>query len=116
MAQAKVGGNTARARYVSVNGKWPEGPLSKPTGQEAISAVKRLYRLAMGRPTLGSSCLPADGDTLGRDTASTASTPIRAMAGVAGSLWFMALATTVTADFTPLKAHTTFVTHYLNVR
>jgi hypothetical protein len=49
MAQAKVGGNTARARYVSVNGKWPEGPLSKPTGQEAISAVKRLYRLAMGK-------------------------------------------------------------------
>lgn len=53
MAQAKVGGNTARTRYVSVNGKWPEGPLSKPTGQEAISAVKRLYRLAMGKAYAG---------------------------------------------------------------
>lgn len=40
--------------YESVNGQWPEGTNEgrniRPTPEEAISAVKRLYRKAMGRP------------------------------------------------------------------
>jgi|SRR5882672_2700995 len=36
-------------RYATVNGAWPEGPLPKLDGPEAISAVKRLYRFAMKR-------------------------------------------------------------------
>lgn len=46
-------GSTQRVRYASVNGSWPEGELPIPTGQEAISAVKRLYRVAMGKPWKG---------------------------------------------------------------
>jgi hypothetical protein len=39
-------------RYVKVNGSWPT-TLPPMTGQEAKSAAKRLYRLAMGRPFKG---------------------------------------------------------------
>jgi hypothetical protein len=46
-----------KRRYHSVNGAWPEGTNDgrdlKPTPQEAISAAKRLYRLAMKRPFRG---------------------------------------------------------------
>jgi len=37
-------------RYASVNGSWPNGPLPKLDGDEAITAVKLLYRFAMKRP------------------------------------------------------------------
>lgn len=45
--------NTERKPYASVNGAWPEGPLPIPTGPEATTAVKRLYRLAMGKKWSG---------------------------------------------------------------
>ena len=45
------------AKYHSVNGSWPEGTNEgrhiKPTPQEAMSAAKRLYRLAMKKPFRG---------------------------------------------------------------
>lgn len=44
-------------QYISVNGKWPEGTNDGrtliPTDQEALSAAKRLYRRAMGKPFTG---------------------------------------------------------------
>jgi len=44
-------------RYATVNGQWPEGTNEgrdlKPTPQEALSAARRLYRFAMGRPFKG---------------------------------------------------------------
>lgn len=47
----------AKQNYISVNGKWPEGTNDGrdiiPTEQEAISACKRLYRRAMGKPFIG---------------------------------------------------------------
>jgi hypothetical protein len=46
-----------KQQYVSVNGKWPEGTNDGrnivPDGQEAISACKRLYRRAFGKPWSG---------------------------------------------------------------
>ncbi len=39
-------------RYVRVNGAWPR-PIPSLTPQEALSAAKRLYRIAMGRPFKG---------------------------------------------------------------
>ena len=42
-----------RKPYASVNGAWPEGNLPVPTGPEAISAVRRLYRMAMKKPWSG---------------------------------------------------------------
>jgi len=39
-------------RYARVNGTWPS-PLPALTSQEAVSAGKRLYRLAMGRAFKG---------------------------------------------------------------
>jgi len=38
--------------YEEVNDQWPDN-LPVPTGQEAIAAVKRLYRFAMKRPFRG---------------------------------------------------------------
>jgi len=38
---------TARTKYSSVNGAWPDGELPELTAQEAVSAAKRLYRLVM---------------------------------------------------------------------
>lgn len=42
----------ARERYKTVNAAWPE-TMTTPTGQEAMSAVKRLYRMAMGKAWKG---------------------------------------------------------------
>ena len=42
-----------QARYVRVNGTWPN-PLPALTSQEAISAAKRLYRFGMGKAWKGS--------------------------------------------------------------
>jgi len=39
-------------RYVRVNGTWPK-PIPPLTPQEALSAAKRLYRIAMGRAFKG---------------------------------------------------------------
>ena len=45
------------AKYQSVNSAWPEGTNEgrslKPTPQEALSAAKRLYRIAMKKPFRG---------------------------------------------------------------
>lgn len=41
--------STKRVRYATVNAAWPE-TVPIPTDAEAISAVKRLYRFAMGKP------------------------------------------------------------------
>lgn len=44
-------------KYHTVNRQWPEGSRDgrdlKPTPQEAMSAAKRLYRIAMGKPFRG---------------------------------------------------------------
>jgi hypothetical protein len=37
-------------RYATVNGQWPDGPLPKLDGDEAIAAAIRLYRFAMKKP------------------------------------------------------------------
>lgn len=42
----------ARERYKTVNAAWPE-TMPTPTGQEAISATKRLYRMTMGKAWKG---------------------------------------------------------------
>lgn len=46
-----------KGKYDSVNGVWPEGTNEgraiKPTPQEAMSAAKRLYRVAMGKSWRG---------------------------------------------------------------
>lgn len=42
-----------KENYEAVNGAWPKGDLPKPSAQEAISAVKRLYRLGMGKAYRG---------------------------------------------------------------
>ncbi len=39
-------------KYQSVNGAWPE-TVPVPTAQEAVSGVKRLYRLVMKKPYRG---------------------------------------------------------------
>lgn len=44
--------STKRVRYATVNASWPE-VMPVPTGPEAITAVKRLYRFAMGKPWKG---------------------------------------------------------------
>jgi hypothetical protein len=41
---------TMTDKYQSVNGQWPAGDLPVPTEQEAVAAVKRLYRLVMKKP------------------------------------------------------------------
>jgi hypothetical protein len=40
-------------RYATVNGAWPDGPLPKLDGPEAVAAAKRLYRFAMKRAWRG---------------------------------------------------------------
>ena len=44
-------------KYQSVNGAWPEGTREgrsiKPTAQESLTAARRLYRIAFGRPFRG---------------------------------------------------------------
>jgi hypothetical protein len=47
--------NPVRQKYERVNGTWPTPPsqLPKLTGQEAISAAKRLYRLGTGKAFVG---------------------------------------------------------------
>lgn len=42
-----------KTRYRKVNGAWPEGELPKPTGPEAITACRLLYRKFLGRPFRG---------------------------------------------------------------
>ena len=46
-----------REKYAGVNGRWPEGTNSgrdiKLSPQEAVTAAKRLYRKAFGRPFRG---------------------------------------------------------------
>lgn len=44
---------TARTKYSSVNGAWPDGELPELTAQEAVTAAKRLFRLVMKRPFKG---------------------------------------------------------------
>src|SRR6185295_8961704 len=40
-------------RYQTVNGSWPEGPLPKPDGDEAVRGAKRLFRKFTGRAYRG---------------------------------------------------------------